>query len=92
MTKPGYFYYLPWLEEISLILTTGNFTLNYQLNTTGKLIVTDLMGRLCLLKNLDSSAMSYNGSLTGFEQGIYYYKLTDEFGEVVSVGKIILAH
>ena len=80
------------LEEYSVFPnpTTGLFTLSYQGLSPALFKLTDFTGRLCLTSKLDPQSVSFSGSISALENGIYYYQELDTYGNVETAGKLIL--
>ena len=70
--------------------TTGLFTLSFQGLSPSLFKLIDFTGRVCLTSKLDPQSVSFSGSISALENGIYYYQVLDTYGNVETAGKLIL--
>jgi hypothetical protein len=67
--------------------SSGVFNLELEKHGNGNLIITDLSGRIRLLKKINAFENEMPVDLSGFPEGIYLYQISD--GEKLWVGKLI---
>ncbi len=68
----------------------GRFTIKYQLERDGILVMTDMLGRPAFTRPMYSLVSRMNVTTSEFKPGCYYLYITSDSGEMLHVEKVII--